>query len=109
MKKRYYFPIAISVVLIITNPTYKDFKNHIPVKNEQYIQNRIKLRNYFFASTYEDNSSKETYSSLTSYKTGYLGILGNFIKIGESETVEDLSSDTIKADSALRDTTRKKQ
>lgn len=89
MKKRYCIPLVILIVLIITNPTFEDFEDHLPAKDNKpirtqtHIENHIKLHNYFISSTYEDSGVRGSFT----YNLCYLGILGNFFVIDRHEII----------------------
>jgi hypothetical protein len=106
MKKIYYWLIGIVLVLIITNPTFRDFENHLPSKDIRLNENRMKLNNYFIASTYVENSKISTVRS----PIIYLGILGNFFVIDRFDIIADPLYVPTHADSdrLRRDTTAEK-
>jgi hypothetical protein len=89
MKKIYYWLIGVVIVFILTNPTFKDFENHLPAKDRQLNENRMKLHNYFIASTYINNTKIIDVGSTESSSMIYLGVMVNFFVIDKSNTIAD--------------------
>jgi hypothetical protein len=83
MKKKALYGIGIVLlILIITNPTYKDFKEHIQPYEETDI---FKESNLFICSFYDFSGDT------------YLGVLGNFFEFSSSSSYYPLSTeDSIK-------------
>jgi hypothetical protein len=70
MKRTYYILSGALLLLIITNPTYKDFKeSEIQFRSES----QYKLHNYYIFSTYRAFYRRGL--------TDYFGVLGNFFEI----------------------------
>jgi hypothetical protein len=65
MKKRYYIPLAILLLLIITNPGIKSFKDYTGVNTFSGLR---RTSNFFVCSIYDDGDR-------------YFAIAGNFFKI----------------------------
>lgn len=86
MKKAYYIPIVIIAILIITNPSLKDFKEHEGITTAK-LESEVLLsrtHNYFICSTYNINGSDAT----------YFGVIGNFFyfKSSKQKSAEQLQS-----------------
>ncbi|MBL4677460.1 MAG: hypothetical protein JKY70_14845 [Mucilaginibacter sp.] len=84
MKKIYYFPIGLILLLLITNPSLKAFKEHTGVASS-YLESKIfasRLHNYFICSTYQLGvQGSDGY---------YFAIAGNFFYVkSEREKAEE--------------------
>jgi hypothetical protein len=74
MKKKVLYIIGGALlILIITNPTYKDFKEYLWLNNRAHAR---RINNFFFCSIYLAPGGT------------YLGIAGNFFKTKEPATPE---------------------
>jgi hypothetical protein len=69
MKKIHYVLIGFVVLLVITNPSLKDFKDHLGDMTVKYV-NPAREHNYFICSTYDCG---------TGFK--YFAVAGNFFTI----------------------------
>lgn len=82
MKRIHYVFIAVAasiLFLLVTNPTLKDFKEHIGISNTEaetklYLQ---RCRNYFICSTY----------SIAQESGSYFAIAGNFFYIKDQKAI----------------------
>jgi hypothetical protein len=92
MKKKLhiYVPLCVLALLVITNPSVKDFKDYL---GKSYYSNLHKTANFFIADTYK-------YGDKT-----YFGFLGNIWEIPESKP-EPRKYDFSSFDKAVADTTR---
>jgi len=88
MKKIYYVLIAILLLLVITNPGVKAFKDYLGYNSYGGLKRKY---NFFVCSVYQKSNST------------YFGIVGNFIKL--SPKPPKLIDDSTKPDSAKMDTT----
>lgn len=71
MKKIYYLILGILIVLLITNPSPIDFKNHLSIEsNDIFIKRKY---NFFICSIYLQNGDRN-----------YLGVLGNFFQLDDN-------------------------
>jgi len=85
MKKKYYWVIGVLLLLIITNPSRKDFNDHMSLG---VYENVRRENNFFICSTYKHRNYL------------YLGIIGNFFKISSPKDLAPMTK-------AISDTTEK--
>lgn len=80
MKKVYYIPIAILLLLIVTNPSMKAFKEYIG--RPQRIDERITRKsNFLIFSIYTDDQNGDDFNGVQGYHSKFVGVLGNFFRI----------------------------
>jgi len=95
MKKKILYVIGgFLLILIVTNPSYKDFKEHLSLAGDDYPK---RTNNFFVCSTYRWRQAK------------YFGVLGNFFKLTPNKQIQPISTrdSTVKVDSTvMTDTTR---
>ncbi|MCO5936842.1 hypothetical protein NAF17_14965 [Mucilaginibacter sp. RB4R14] len=75
MKKVYYFLLGILLVLIVTNPSLKDFKEN---QGHETYEGLTRDTNFFVCSIYVSSGYNP---EGTTYYGKYFGILGNFFFI----------------------------
>ena len=83
MKKIYYIPIAILLLLIVTNPSPKEFRSFLLIAQNStapFIAGRE--RNFFIFSIYYGDGT------FTANDNRYIGVLGNFFYLN-SDTPKD--------------------
>lgn len=81
MKKPYYIYAAFFLILIIANPSLKDFKDHIGITNSTFESQIFASRNhnFFICSTYKANLNGGY----------YFAIAGNFFYIRSKKEISD--------------------
>lgn len=97
--------ILLTILLLLLNPTFNDFKefigsgNEFPVSDNQKVNTQLnKPFNFLFFSIYTKKTFVESKVAGIESKRHYLAILKNFIKISESSMIVDympLSVDSI--------------
>lgn len=92
MKKIYYVFIGV-LLLIITNPNVKAFKDYLGYDSYSGLK---RTSNFFICSTYRSHSVK------------YLGVVGNFFRLSHKVPVPPVSivDSTLKIDSTVMDTSK---
>lgn len=101
MKKKILIPIALLLILLITNPTNKDFTDFSGNEGGQSVR---RTTNFIIGSIYKVHSSNLYSHSYTD--ATYLGALKNFISISNKITVlpnpdNDIDSMLIKVDTSM--------
>jgi hypothetical protein len=81
MKKIYYAPAVVILILIFTNPTLRDFKEHLGITTSTLDSRFFPYReyNYFICSSYSVGGSGGS----------YFGIAGNFFYIKNKKQISE--------------------
>jgi hypothetical protein len=93
MKKKFFYSLfGIIILLVLTNPSLQDFKEHIGYNNKQIVIDDVgikyssvyKVRNCFIFSMYSCEGKKyfgyNFDQNIVSFNDQYFGIFGNFYK-----------------------------